>query len=116
MDVDKIKDDINHLYDRSDTHEKKIHDLKKWTQNELAIIMKNFENYTKKEDHHLLRQRVEQLEKLFKELKKQLDALELKVKHMKVNGGGADPELLESLKNQLDNLRAEFEKFKQKTN
>lgn len=116
VDVDKIKDDINHLYDRSDAQEKKIHDLKKWTQNEVAIIMKHFENFTKKEDHHLLRQRVEQLEKLFKELKKQLDALEVKVKHMKVGGGGADPELVDSLKNQLDNLRAEFEKFKQKTN
>lgn len=117
-DVEKVKQEVGILGDHLDKLSDKVSELKKWTQNEMITVMKHFDNYTKKDEFNLLRQRVEQLEKLFKELKKQLDQLEYKFKTMKSGDGGPgiDPELLDTLRNQLDNLRKEFEKHRDNTN
>ena len=84
---------------------------------ELGNLQKIIEKLATKDEHNILKQRVDNLEKLLKELRDRMRAMEESLKNMKpATGSGIGADELENLQNQLDNLRREFENHRDGAN
>ena len=67
------------------------------------------EKFATKDELNLLRGRIEQLETMCSALRKAMGDLEKKMKSMSKLGGGADPDALAALSDELQKLRSDFE-------
>jgi flagellar biosynthesis chaperone FliJ len=71
------------------------------------------EKFATQDEHNILKQRVDNLEKMMKDLRQLLKNLEDRFSNMKPSSGaGFGSDELENLQNQLDNLRKEFNQFR----
>lgn len=72
-DIEKLKMQVTSNSEKILENSEKIQDLRKFVENEIIIIMKAIDQCAKKDEMSLLRTRVENLEKMFRDLKKLLD-------------------------------------------
>lgn len=91
--------------------------MKKWLTNEFASITKQMEKFATQDEHNILKQRVDNLEKMMKDLRQFLKNLEERIANFKPSSGnGIGSDELENLHLQLDNLRKEFNQHRDQTN
>jgi phage shock protein A len=79
-DFEKLKQQVTIDSEKLQNLTEKVTELRKFVDNELLSILRQIDACAKKDELNLLRSRVDNLEKMIKDLKKSLDLLEVKLK------------------------------------